>query len=237
MSQLKSSSRVLVWACGKVSSLQDNAVRDEKDSFVFGISGTELMIILFFGFLIFGPEKLPQMGRTVGRAIRQFKDASEAANKKFKEQVADPFQEAIAPYKDQMDESTKPIQEDIAAINSTLNETKSMFTDPFKDILSPSSAQMKAAEKTGAVIATGVADDDPFAEPSGDVSTASSDEPTAQNDDSNAPHPERSTEGAESKDFGVSAGPAEAKPLPDNHGTVKKSMAASLYDLDEEDGE
>ena len=52
---------------------------------MFGISGTELVIILFFGFLIFGPENLPQMGRTVGRAIRQFRNASEAANKKFKE--------------------------------------------------------------------------------------------------------------------------------------------------------
>ena len=97
---------------------------------MFGISGTELVIILFFGFLIFGPEKLPQMGRTVGRAIRQFRNASEAANKKFKEEVADPFQEAIAPYKDQVEESTKPIQEDISAINDTLNETKNMFTDP-----------------------------------------------------------------------------------------------------------
>ena len=28
-----------------------------------------------------------------------------------------------------------------------------------------------------------------------------------------------------------------ALPLPDNGGTVKKSMAASLYDLDSEDGE
>lgn len=44
---------------------------------MFGISETELALILIFAFLIFGPDKLPGMGRTVGRAIRQFRDAQD----------------------------------------------------------------------------------------------------------------------------------------------------------------
>lgn len=212
---------------------------------MFGISGTELLIILFFGFLILGPEKLPQVGRTVGRAIRQFRDASEAANKKFKEEVADPFQEAIAPYKDQMEESTKPIQDDIAAISSTFNEAKSAFTDPFKDILSPGSTKPTTTDKAGAVIATGVAVDEQ------DSSTAAL-RASAQNDGA-VPSRDESAESAEPKDPVISAGDdpfsgivsdgaseqkpsGEAKPIPESGGKVKKSMAASLYDLDDAEG-
>lgn len=182
---------------------------------MFGISGTELVIILFFGFLIFGPEKLPQMGRTVGRAIRQFRNASEAANKKFKEEVADPFQEAIAPYKDQVEESTKPIQEDISAINDTLNETKSMFTDPFKDMFGSSTSA--PASKPGAAISGGVASEATAPTPAANESA--SDDPFASVLDN------------------ASAEKPEGKPIPEAGDTVKKkSMAASLYDLDDEKG-
>lgn len=190
---------------------------------MFGISGTELVIILFFGFLVFGPEKLPQMGRTVGRAIRQFRNASEAANKKFKEEVADPFQEAIAPYKDQVEESTKPIQEDISAINDTLNETKSMFTDPFKDMFG--SSTNTPASKPGAVIQGGMPGDPPAPVKTPSAAATPAPSPAAENpfasvvDDAPAAKP-------------------EGKPIPETSGTVKKSMAASLYDLDDEkDGE
>ena len=40
---------------------------------MFGISGFELFLIAAFALLIFGPDKLPQMGRTVGRFMADFK--------------------------------------------------------------------------------------------------------------------------------------------------------------------
>ncbi len=43
----------------------------------FGIGEGELAIIVVFGFLLFGPDKLPQMGHTIGRAIRQFRETQE----------------------------------------------------------------------------------------------------------------------------------------------------------------
>ncbi len=45
---------------------------------MFGISGTELFIIVLFALFIFGPDKLPEMGRTVGRFMREFKRAQES---------------------------------------------------------------------------------------------------------------------------------------------------------------
>jgi Tat protein translocase TatB subunit len=40
---------------------------------VFGIGGTELVIIAVVAFLFFGPDKLPEVARTVGKFMRQFK--------------------------------------------------------------------------------------------------------------------------------------------------------------------
>lgn len=42
---------------------------------MFGISGTELFVIVVFVLLIFGPDKLPGFGRTVGQIMREFKRA------------------------------------------------------------------------------------------------------------------------------------------------------------------
>lgn len=69
---------------------------------MFGIGGTELVIILVFGFLIFGPDRLPAMGRTIGRALRQFQQAQDQMNKMVKTEIYDPINEAAkAPAKKQ----------------------------------------------------------------------------------------------------------------------------------------
>ena len=69
---------------------------------MLGIGGTELVIILVFGFLIFGPDKLPSMGRTIGRALRQFRQAQDQMNKMVKTEIYDPLNEAAkAPEKKQ----------------------------------------------------------------------------------------------------------------------------------------
>jgi len=44
---------------------------------VFGISGTELFLIAAFALIIFGPDKLPAMARTVGRVMKEFKRAQD----------------------------------------------------------------------------------------------------------------------------------------------------------------
>jgi TatA/E family protein of Tat protein translocase len=42
---------------------------------VFGISGFELLIIIAFVLIIFGPDKLPEVAKTIGSAMRVFKSA------------------------------------------------------------------------------------------------------------------------------------------------------------------
>jgi len=39
------------------------------------IGGTELLLILFVVFIFFGPRKLPELGKNLGKGIREFKNA------------------------------------------------------------------------------------------------------------------------------------------------------------------
>lgn len=45
---------------------------------MFGIGIPELVLILIVGLIVFGPGKLPEVGRAVGKGIREFRKASNA---------------------------------------------------------------------------------------------------------------------------------------------------------------
>ena len=72
---------------------------------MFGIGGFELFLILLFGFLIFGPDKLPAMAKTLGKAIAKFRDAQEEMNKVIKTEVYDPNSDE--PFKNPLDALAK----------------------------------------------------------------------------------------------------------------------------------
>jgi TatA/E family protein of Tat protein translocase len=62
---------------------------------VFGIGETELVIIVVFAFLLFGPDKLPGMGRTLGRVLRQFREASDGFTEVVQTNIMDPASEEL----------------------------------------------------------------------------------------------------------------------------------------------
>ncbi len=43
---------------------------------VFGIGPTELIVILLVALVVFGPRRLPEIGRTLGRSLREFQRTS-----------------------------------------------------------------------------------------------------------------------------------------------------------------
>lgn len=43
---------------------------------MFGIGGGELIFIMFIVLMLFGSDKIPDIARTMGRAMRQLKDAT-----------------------------------------------------------------------------------------------------------------------------------------------------------------
>lgn len=58
---------------------------------MLGIGAGEFAIIAVFAFLLFGPDKLPQIGHTVGRAIRQFRETQEKMTAVVQSEVIDPM--------------------------------------------------------------------------------------------------------------------------------------------------
>src|SRR5512139_2446135 len=55
---------------------------------MFGSIGpTELILIFIIALLVFGPKKLPEIGKTVGKAIREFKKASDEIKGRIEEEI------------------------------------------------------------------------------------------------------------------------------------------------------
>ena len=67
----------------------------QKESQMFGNIGVpELIIILAIALLIFGPKKLPEVGRSIGRALREFRKTSDEIKDKIEEEIqAEDFKE------------------------------------------------------------------------------------------------------------------------------------------------
>lgn len=63
---------------------------------VFGISGTELFIVVVFALLIFGPDKLPEYGRTIGRFVREFRRAQDQMESMIKIEMSGKDAEKVA---------------------------------------------------------------------------------------------------------------------------------------------
>jgi TatA/E family protein of Tat protein translocase len=56
---------------------------------MFNIGLPELLIILAIALIVFGPNKLPELAKAVGRAMREFKKATEEVKESFVEETKD----------------------------------------------------------------------------------------------------------------------------------------------------
>lgn len=120
---------------------------------VFGIGEGELAIIVVFGFLLFGPDKLPQMGRTIGRAIRQFRETQEKMTAVVQSEIIDPVSEAAsAPVKPKKAAATDDDSDaDEEAAETAAPAKKETFAERRARLAAEKAASEGAAEGEGAV--------------------------------------------------------------------------------------
>ena len=117
---------------------------------MFGIGEGELAIIVVFGFLLFGPDKLPQMGRTIGRAIRQFRETQEKMTAVVQSEIIDPVSEAAsAPVKPKKAAATDDDSDaDEDAAETAAPAKKETFAERRARLAAEKAASEGAAEET-----------------------------------------------------------------------------------------
>lgn len=151
---------------------------------MFGIGEGELAIIVVFGFLLFGPDKLPQMGRTIGRAIRQFRETQEKMTAVVQSEIIDPVSEAasapVKPKKTAVDDDSDADEDAAEAAAPAKKET---FAERRARLAAEKAASEAAAEGEGA------AEEAEGAEPAAAAEPVVEPEPAAE--------PEREPEPAE----------------------------------------
>lgn len=118
---------------------------------MFGIGEGELAIIVVFGFLLFGPDKLPQMGRTIGRAIRQFRETQEKMTAVVQSEIIDPVSEAAsAPVKPKKTAVDDDSDADKDAAETAAPAKKDTFAERRARLAAEKAASEAAAEGEGA---------------------------------------------------------------------------------------
>ena len=118
---------------------------------MFGIGEGELAIIVVFGFLLFGPDKLPQMGRTIGRAIRQFRETQEKMTAVVQSEIIDPVSEAAsAPVKPKKTAVDDDSDADEDAAGTAAPAKKETFAERRARLAAEKAASEAAAEGEGA---------------------------------------------------------------------------------------
>lgn len=138
---------------------------------MFGIGEGELAIIVVFGFLLFGPDKLPQMGRTIGRAIRQFRETQEKMTAVVQSEIIDPVSEAasapVKPKKAAAVDDDSDADEDAA--ETAAPAKKETFAERRARLAAEKAANEGAAEGEPAVEETEAESAESTAEPEADA--------------------------------------------------------------------
>ncbi len=106
---------------------------------MFGSIGfPELMLILTIALLVFGPKKLPEVGRSIGKALREFRRTSDEIKEKIEEEIQ------ASEFRD--------IKKDIDSVTNFKFDTSSEPENPYEHVEStPPEPTEPAEDKTSPV--------------------------------------------------------------------------------------
>ena len=64
---------------------------------IFGIGLPEMAVIAAIALLVFGPKRLPEMGKTLGRTLKGFQSASQEFEQEFRSALRTPEDDTLPP--------------------------------------------------------------------------------------------------------------------------------------------
>ena len=95
---------------------------------IFGIGLPEMILIMLVALLIFGPKKLPEIGRSMGKAIKGFQDASREFESEFKREADRETARLEEPTPSAAPVSVPPLAEAVAGPVVIPSEVKEVVT-------------------------------------------------------------------------------------------------------------
>lgn len=114
---------------------------------VFGIGLPEMALIFTLALLVFGPKKLPEIGRSMGKAIRGFQDASKEFESEFKREAEQIERIVKEPMQATLEEPDPPALS--AAIEPTQPEVPTVKAEPMESEPVAASAESQPEESLG----------------------------------------------------------------------------------------
>jgi len=96
----------------------------------------ELILIFVIALLVFGPKKLPELGKSLGKGLKEFKKASEELKSNWDEQLKD------------VEKSVDDVKRDV---EKHVNDVKSSVTDATRDIENQIYAEYPSAPPASSV--------------------------------------------------------------------------------------
>jgi len=101
----------------------------------------EIILIFFVALLVFGPRKLPEIGRSLGKGMRQFKKASEDLKASWEEHI----REAEEPVRD-LKQTFQDVKTDVEASTKFEGDDSSTSAKPAEEPATPTPITEQSAE-------------------------------------------------------------------------------------------
>lgn len=199
---------------------------------IFGIGPMELILVLIIALMVFGPDKLPEIGAKLGKAMRSMREATHEFSQEIEEArqaLEAPVQDIAAPFK----EATAAVQA-ISHPQEALREALLGEVNRADDAArQPTAEQEQAAVATTDGVLAGEAavmleGSEPVTENPGEDGASEADQPAAENPQV----VEAPLDGGDvSAETALLATEAEAPPSVDGRAEVPEALAAPAADV------